>query len=106
MTIDGIPYTLHGQQRLIFSALFNARGRGLSTAELIDALYGDDEGPGDPLSVLWTVMHRLRGKLAQTRFRIVKERHWRYRMVRITPEGREVAPGASNAVLDGNQAWV
>ncbi len=83
MTIDGIPYALQGQRALLFAALFNARPRGLTVAEITDVFYGTQAGPEKPGGVVRAIVMRLRWSLRHTRFRIVLDYGRQYRMVRI-----------------------
>lgn len=84
MTIDGHPFTLTGQLGAVFAALYNARERGATVAELTQALYGCQVGPDYPAGVIRQRIHRLRRRLGGTGFRVVCDMRWRYRMVRVS----------------------
>ena len=93
--IDGKWVRLTGMQHALFMALWNDRGRGLTSEQIFQAIYGDRED-GGPLRQDTILVHayQLRRALEPTRFRIpLRPRgttststNGRWRLIRL-PEG-------------------
>lgn len=83
--IDGVEVIFGPAEITVFAELFNARGRRVTKAELVDAMYGHraDGGANNTDRMIYSEMNHLRRKLAATRFRIVNNHSLGYRLERL-----------------------
>lgn len=80
--IDGVNVHMYPQEAALFAPLYNARGGFVTFDDLYDAICGNNPEPPLPCMV-YNHLHRLRARLAPTRFGVRNVKTRGYQLIRI-----------------------